>query len=607
MRKFSFLHGIIISIILVCLAKPVIAQNKVRIFTPSSFGIMPNTGANATPLLSAMLKEIKSKISKGEKTVIQFEKGRYDFFPQGAAIKNYYISNHDQSNPKTVGIEIEQFNNILFDGSGSNFIFHGRMLPISLIENHNITLKGVNIDFEDPQIAQIKVIENDTSSGSIVFETAPWVKYEIKDSIFYNIGEGWKQKPVSGIAFEAETKHIVYNSGDVKLGKGLVELHPGQIKANNWKNKKLIPGTVIALRSWARPNPGIFVHKGKNVHLKNVRVHYAEGMGLLAQLTENIDLDGFSVRLKDDKDPRYFTTQADATHFSSCKGIISSKNGIYEGMMDDAINVHGTYLKLIRRLDDRTVIGKYMHGQSYGFDWGYVGDSIQFIRSKTMDYLNDGNVIAAIDSISSEGNGVKEFKIVFQEALPQNIDPSIVDYGIENLSWTPTVSFTKNIVRNNRARGALFSTPKKTVVANNLFDHTSGSAIVLCGDSNGWYETGACKNITIKNNKFINSLTSMYQFTNAIISIYPEIPDLINQKHYFHSGIRILNNTFETFDQPILYAKSVDGLNFSNNRIKTTQAYPPFHKNKKRVLFERVVNSRIQNNIKDGKAVNLSN
>jgi len=56
----------------------------------------------------------------------------------------------------------------------------------------------------------------------------------------------------------------------------------------------------------------------------------------------------------------------------------------------------------------------------------------------------------------------------------------------------------------------------------------------------------------------------MYQFTSAIISIYPEIPDLDGQKKYFHSGIRIENNEFETFDIPILYAKSVDGLTFKN-------------------------------------------
>jgi hypothetical protein len=86
----------------------------------------------------------------------------------------------------------------------------------------------------------------------------------------------------------------------------------------------------------------------------------------------------------------------------------------------------------------------------------------------------------------------------------------------------------------------------------------------------------------------------MFQFTNAIISIYPEIPDLKNQKKYFHSGIVIENNVFETFDKPLLYAKSVDGLIFRNNILKINHEYPAFHWNKQRFLLERVINSKIE-------------
>ncbi|RZK51197.1 MAG: alpha-1,3-galactosidase B, partial [Pedobacter sp.] len=87
--------------------------------------------------------------------------------------------------------------------------------------------------------------------------------------------------------------------------------------------------------------------------------------------------------------------------------------------------------------------------------------------------------------------------------------------------------------------------------------------------------------------------------------IYPEIPDLKAQKKYFHAGIKIENNTFETFDQPILYAKSVDGLRFSHNKIFTNKAYPAFHRNKKRILVERVVGVAIDDNKIDGKLVDL--
>ncbi len=574
-----------------------------KVYDLSNYGIQPNTGENISLTINQTIQKIISEVGKDIPVTIKFKKGRYDFHTEGTQSKQYYISNHDQDNPKKVGIALEGYNNITLDGQGSDFIFHGRILPISLISNRNLTLKNINIDFEQPQICQVKILENDVEAGTITYQTAPWVNYKIKDGTFYNTGEDWEMQPTAGIAFEADTKHIVYNTSDIGVGtKNVEEISKGIIKAKNWKNPKLIPGTVIAMRSWYRPNPGIFVHKGKDIRLENVTVHYSEGMGLLAQLTENIYLDNFNVSLRGKDDPRYFTAQADATHFSGCKGVIVSKNGLYENMMDDAINIHGTYLKILKKLDDKTLIAKYMHEQAYGFDWGYKGDLVQFIQAKTMELWNDNNSIESIEVIRNDNSDpIREFKIVLTKPLDKSIDPATMDIGIENLTWTPKVEFKGNTIRNNRARGALFSTPQKTIVEDNLFDHTSGTAILLCGDSNGWYETGSTRDITIRNNKFINSLTNMFQFTNAVISIYPEIPDLKNQKKYFHSGIKIEKNYFETFDKPILYAKSVDGIIFSNNKIKTNSDYPAFHWNKKEILFERVINETIKNNTIDGK------
>lgn len=573
-----------------------------KVYDLSKYGIVPNTGQNSSASIQQAIQKVMTEAGKATPVIIKFKKGRYDFHTEGAQKRVYYISNHDQDNPKTVGLALEHMNNVTIDGQGSDFIFHGRMLPIALVENKNVSLQNIHIDFEQPQICQVKILENDITKGIITYQTAPWVTYTIKDSTFYNTGEGWEMKPTSGIAFEEKNKHIVYNTSDIAVGTSRVtEIAKGIIKAP-WKNEKLIPGTVVAMRSWHRPNPGIFVHKGKDTKLSNISVHYSEGMGLLAQLTENIYLEKFNVSLRGKNDPRYFTAQADATHFSGCKGVIVSNNGLYENMMDDAINIHGTYLKIIKKVDNKTVIAKYMHSQSYGFDWGYAGDEVQFIQSKTMELWDDKNSIQAIEILRKQENDpIVEFKITFNKSLNDAIDPEKLDIGIENLTWTPAVEFKGNTVRNNRARGALFSTPQKTVVENNLFDHTSGTAILLCGDSNGWYETGTCRDITIKNNKFINALTNMFQFTNAVISIYPEIPDLKNQKKYFHSGIKIENNYFETFDKPILYAKSVDGISFNNNKIKTNKEYPAFHWNKKEILFERVINANIKNNTLDGK------
>lgn len=569
-----------------------------KVYEISAFGLKANSSKNASPVLQKALAKIKAEYKEGEKVILRFPEGRYEFHEKGAAVREYYISNHDQTNPKKVGIALEDMKNLTLDGQGSEFVFYGRMLPVSLLRSENCLLKNFSIDFENPHIAQVKIVENDPQDG-IVFEPAPWVDYRIaKDSIFEAYGEGWTMRHSWGIAFDGDTKHLVYNTSDIGCPtKGASEVAPRRIHAPGWKDARLVPGTVVAMRGWGRPTPGIFLSHDVNTTIENVKVHYAEGMGLLAQLCENITLEKFGVCLKGDADPRYFTTQADATHFSGCKGKIVSCNGLYEGMMDDAINVHGTYLKVVKRVDDRTLVGRYMHGQSWGFEWGCPGDEVQFIRSNTMELVGKQNKIISIRPYDKEQTeGAREFLITFQEPVDQVINEQS-GFGIENLTWTPEVLFSGNVIRNNRARGSLFSTPRKTIVENNLFDHTSGAAILLCGDCNGWFETGACRHVIIRKNRFVNALTNLFQFTNAVISIYPEIPDLKGQQQYFHGGpeggIVIEDNEFETFDAPILYAKSVDGLVFRNNTIKLNTEYKPFHPNRNRFWLERVTNVTI--------------
>lgn len=569
-----------------------------KVYEISAFGLKANSSKNASLVLQKALAKIKAEYKEGEKVILRFPEGRYEFHEKGAAVREYYISNHDQTNPKKVGIALEDMKNLTLDGQGSEFVFHGRMLPVSLLRSENCLLKNFSIDFENPHIAQVKIVENDPQDG-IVFEPAPWVDYRIaKDSIFEAYGEGWTMRHSWGIAFDGDTKHLVYNTSDIGCPtKGASEVAPCRIHAPGWKDARLVPGTVVAMRGWGRPTPGIFLSHDVNTTIENVKVHYAEGMGLLAQLCENITLEKFGVCLKGDADPRYFTTQADATHFSGCKGKIVSCNGLYEGMMDDAINVHGTYLKVVKRVDDRTLVGRYMHDQSWGFEWGCPGDEVQFIRSNTMELVGKQNKITSIRPYDKEQTeGAREFLITFQEPVDQVINEQS-GFGIENLTWTPEVLFSGNVIRNNRARGSLFSTPRKTIVENNLFDHTSGAAILLCGDCNGWFETGACRHVIIRKNRFVNALTNLFQFTNAVISIYPEIPDLKGQQQYFHGGpeggIVIEDNEFETFDAPILYAKSVDGLVFRNNTIKLNTEYKPFHPNRNRFWLERVTNVTI--------------
>ena len=555
----------------------------------ADYGLLPNQ-ANSSTILHDALTKIKASVSPEDEVTLRFGKGTYTFSATDAKGYEYYISNHDQSPLRKIGFHLDGWTNLTLDGCGAEFLFTGRMIPFYVVNCTNTTLCNFSVDFSDPQITQAEILSNTPEEGT-TFKMAPWVKHRIgQNGRFEVYGSDWAMQPNSGMNFEKKTRHIAYQTGDLwVISDGVQDLGDNTYRAPQWKENKVKPGTIVTFRTYYRPCPGIVLDHDNQTMLQDVNVHYAEGMGLIAQRCTDITLDGFNVCLRGKKDPRYFTTQADATHFSQCKGHIRSVNGLYEGMMDDAINIHGVYLKVKEVINAQTIRCAFEHGQAYGFAWGDVGDTIRFVSAYTMEEHEETYTIREIRPADKETvKGCKEFIITLSRPMEKTLELATQDYGIENLTWTPTVYFAENVVRNNRARGALFSSPRHTVCENNLFDHTSGTAILLCGDCNGWYESGSCKDVIIRKNKFVNALTSYYQFTNAVISIYPEIPRLNDQKQYFHSNIVIENNKFTTFDEPILYAKSVNGLVFRKNKIKRSKAYKPFHWNKEKFKMERV-------------------
>ena len=90
-------------------------------------------------------------------------------------------------------------------------------------------------------------------------------------------------------------------------------------------------------------------------------------------------------------------------------------------------------------------------------------------------------------------------------------------------------------------------------------------------------------------------LSSPYQFGEGIISIFPEIPRP-DPAAPFHRNIRIEDNEFHPSDYPVLYAKSVDGLTFSGNRIVRSRYFEPYHRRTATLTFEMCRAVRVERN-----------
>ena len=557
------------------------------------FGLLPDTRENAVKAVQQALEFCKTK----QHPVLVFTKGRYDFWPQYAVEKDYYESNTSAINPKRCAVWIYDFKNLIIDANGSNFIYHDRIQPFTIDSSQNICIKNISIDWEIPLTAQALVKDTAKNYVDIIIDTIanPFI---IEEGKIIFIGEGWKSRWWGSMEFQPDTRLIVPQTGDdgvfrdgwenyaaEKLGGGIIRLH-------NSFARKPAPGNIIVMRHSERDHAGIFITGSKNVQLEKINIYHTAGLGVLSQYSENLSFDYLQV-VPNKMKGRYYSGHDDGCHFSNCKGKIRIDHSSFEGLMDDPINVHGTAVQVIEKKSPTELVCRFMHEQSIGMTWAQSGDTIGLINHETMQTFAHA-VIKSFKALNKE-----DFILTFKEPIPSAL---IIKDALENLSWTPDVTITNSLFAVNRARGILVSTPGKVIIENNTFE-SSGSAILIAGDANQWFESGAVKDVLIRGNNFTDAcLTSMYQFCEGIISIEPEIPKL-NSNAPFHRNITITENNFHPYDNPVLYAKSVDGLRFTNNTITRSNRFAPFHPRKFMFSFLACKNVLISGNQLQGEVL----
>ncbi|MDY3884390.1 hypothetical protein [Porphyromonas somerae] len=534
-------------------------------FYLSDYGAVVNkTTKTNGPALQKLLADAKVASKAGKSVTIHLPKGHLHIYSETLPSYQLFISNHDHREQRSVALMVEGFKDLTIKGDNTHLQFHGGVIPLMVKDSEKVTIEGFSIDYPQPAMTQIEVVDINRLSDEVVVQLLPETSYLIKDNQLSVLADSDTIQVYSALPFSADG-HMKWGRTDPSFDpKSITEIKAYTLLLKGWGEvPNLELGDRYALRSYARPFPGIVITDSKRVKVRNVQVHFANGMGLLAQNSSDITLDHFSVSIEE-QSPRVFTTVADATHFSGCRGRIISKHGLYENMADDAINVHGTYLRVDSMLSATEMIATFAHPQSFGYNWYHSGDTLRIISRTTL------LPIAEVVPRQVEVLSPKQLKITMSEALPETTEP----IAVENITAYATVYFANSIVRNNRARGALFSTPRRVECRGNLFDHTHGSAILLTGDANGWFESGPCEEVIIEDNHFINALTSRYQFTDGIISIVPQVQRMI-EGAYYHGEVIVRNNRFDMFPSPIVYAQSLRKLVFGNNQVIMNNDYAP--------------------------------
>ncbi|MFV0469348.1 MAG: right-handed parallel beta-helix repeat-containing protein [Dysgonomonas sp.] len=521
-----------------------------------------NHSSDLTPFIYDILSKNKNK--KGLKIV--FPKSTYHFYPTQAFGKYHAVTNHDKGF-RYFAFPLIDFEDIEIDAQGSEFIFHGQIIPFLVERSTNVKICNANIYWEVPFYLEGSVIRSNKNDSTVDIKiNEGFSNYELVDNRLIIKGEGWEETDLGeNICFDPKTKAVLYRNDDLysitnEWTKKMKAMQIGErtFRLETKFEKETPPtGSIITFKGSFgsnRHSPAFHLSDSKNISLSDINIYHAGGMGVVAEKTENIYLKSVNVRLRENS-KRILSTTADATHFCNCKGDLVIEDCLFENMLDDACNVHGTYTKVERIIDPYTVIARLNHPQQFGFKFASDGDTIQVVSGDKLLPKNKLQ-IKSVEQINSQFS-----KFVFEMPI---LDMINIGDGLENIEWYPRLTFKENVIRNNRARSILVSTPKKVVIENNSFS-SQMTGILIEGDMDHWFESGAVNDVTIQNNLFLDG-TYGGGAPHVSIWVNPHL-NIIDPDKAYESNIIIKNNVFKTFNDVLLRAHSVNNLQYVNNTI----------------------------------------
>ena len=318
----------------------------------------------------------------------------------------------------------------------------------------------------------------------------------------------------------------------------------------------------MVLGAAKRLNPGFFVADSKDILIKDVNLYHCGGMGVIAQMSRNIELNHLVI-VPSPGTGRVVSITADATHFVNCSGYIRMINCTFRNQKDDATNIHGLYMAIDKQLAPNALQLSWRNDAQQGLQFLKPGMTVEIVRNKTMTQF----CRATVKNVEVLNKQIT--RVTFSAALPEGIEPDMV---VAQDDEYPDVLISGCTFSGNRARGLLIGSRGKVVIENNYF-HIPGAAILFEGDGNYWFEQSGVRDVTIRKNTFEDCNFGYWVWGQACISVGSGIPDRTSGECY-HRNISIEENTFRVFDPRILYLYSVDGLTFKGNHIEMTTDYP---------------------------------
>jgi hypothetical protein len=470
-----------------------------------------------------------------------------------------FVSNsQDSTDAKPVGLCFQDLRHFRVEGGGvagpgkTTLLYDGRLVQVLNERVEDITFAGLVFDLKRPTVSEFRVMESGPAWA--VIEVAEGSAYEVEKERFLWRGD-WgrghllcqQAVPAEGRAWRARVPRGWTSAGQAEAAA--TELGGRRVRLDFPGGETgLEAGRQYQFRHATRDSVGVHNARSKDIVFRDCDFYALTNMGFVSQFTENITYQRVNVAPPAGS-LRTCAAWADIFQFSNCRGDLLVEDCRLSGMQDDAINVHGTHLRIVGRPEERQLLVRFMHKQTYGFAAFAPGDEVAVISHVSLrEYA--GNPRRRV--VAVERRTDKDWLLTFDGSAPAYEPDDVVD----NITWHPNLIARRNHVSLSPVRGFLITTRGRVVVEDNVFERCAMPAILVENDAEGWFESGPVRDLLIRRNRFVGSGIVISPHTKTLS---PDAP--------VHENIRIVDNRFESIGGKgvAVEARGVKGLVITGN------------------------------------------
>ena len=502
------------------------AAKSEPVVSVARFGANPDDGKDDTKALRKAAKYCREHPG----TTLVFPAGVYELTdPEAVRLEEDVLAGNYGRDPEKKmfvpyfpfvrGLDFSGSRGVTVEAGGATLLLTGWMEPVGIVDCEDFTLRGLTIDYKKQPHSEGRVVEIDPEG---------WFTVE-----FDSDREMTRKMPQSRLCVWDDRYGVIHPKVYSFSKRQVLEGNRLRIKG---KMDPALLGSTIGMSHTFHFRPAVFIGGSVRTLLDSVTIHSQPGMGVLGWDSRDITLHAVNVVPRPGK---RFSTNTDATHFSSCSGLIKVEDCTFCGHGDDGINVHGYYHSIVSRDDDGWLLTElcaptFTHSQET--DVPRIGDTVEITGVATLR----PEMRKIVEDVRWEPRSLQVIvKLRDCDSLAAPLPDSLSQYYLFNVSKIPDLEFRHNRILGNFARGVL-SKARHVVVEDNYFQGCTGTAIHVGAESN-WQEGSFAERAVIRGNRIVNCGQSRGMQGGACgIAVIIGADDL--RDSYVHGRITILDN-----------------------------------------------------------------